>query len=610
VHIIVVHQYYLHKDGAGGSRWNQFAKYWSRAGHKVTVLAGMLEIVTAKKFPEYKGRFIVTENDGPNIVVKRCHVSEAYNKSFIGRAWAYFSFTFSSILAGLFVKRPDVIICTSPPLTVGFVGWVLSRFKRIPMVFEVRDLWPESAIDTGVLTNKWLIKLSYWLEKKSYESANWINVLTPAFERALVEKKNIQPAKISMIPNGADLDIIQPGPLDNWVRRKHNLGTKFVVTYVGAHGVANALMQLVEAAKILKDKDPDVQIMLVGDGMQKTMLIEKAKAWELNNITFAEPVPKSQIGDYINASDVCTAVLKKCDTFKTVYPNKVFDYMSAEKPVIIGIDGVARALVENANAGLYAEPENPEAFVGAVEELKATPERGREFGTGAREFVAEHFSREALSRKYLKIIEGVESRYSSPNSIVPGCSRIKHEVFTLSRKLPDRVTAKVELSTKLLGLNELTSEHWRLLRGLQGRFTVLYLKWRYGSPQTYILLAYVDKTLVHIEWIVPARKIRFRYPFVTEDSYSIISCLTSQSFRGLGIYPSQIQKVVESDIPAKTFWIWTPSANAPSLKGICKAGGIKAAELVQKKWLWGCISHIEYFPKASDGEQREEQIVF
>jgi len=183
-----------------------------------------------------------------------------------------------------------------------------------------------------------------------------------------------------------------------------------------------------------------------------------------------------------------------------------------------------------------------------------------------------------------------------------GYSRIKHEVFTVSKNLPQTVTAKVELNTKLLHLNEFTAEHRRLLRGLQGRFTVLYLKWRYNSPQTYILLTYVDKTLAHIEWIVPAGKIMGRYPFVTEGSYSIISCLTSQSFRGLGIYPSQIQKVVESDIPTKMFWIWTPSTNTPSLKGICKAGGIKVAELIQKKWFWGCMSCIEYIPWGSDSK--------
>lgn len=410
MHIMVVHQYHLHKDDPGGSRWNQFVKYWSQAGHKVTVLAGTVHYATGKKRLEYKGKFIVREKVMDNLDVLWCHVSEAYNKSFIGRAWAYVSFVASSVLAGLFCAgKCDVIICTSPPLTIGLTGWILSKLKRIPMVFEVRDLWPESAIDTGVLTNKWLIKLSYWLERKSYSSSKWINVLTPAFEDTLISQKGIPPEKISMIPNAADLDIIKPGPRDNWVREKHKLKNKFVITYVGAHGVANHLLQLLEVAKRLKEH-PEIVLMLVGDGMEKPKLIEAARASNLDNVTFVAPVPKSQIVDYINASDVCTAVLKKCDTFKTVYPNKVFDYMAAAKPVIIGVDGAARKLVEDAGAGIFAEPENAQSFAEAAMFLKKNPKKQRAFGENGRKFVQEHFSRQELSDKYLKIIEKFNTR--------------------------------------------------------------------------------------------------------------------------------------------------------------------------------------------------------
>jgi hypothetical protein len=183
-----------------------------------------------------------------------------------------------------------------------------------------------------------------------------------------------------------------------------------------------------------------------------------------------------------------------------------------------------------------------------------------------------------------------------------GYSRKKYEVFMLTDALAKRVQARVQIETNLIPLDELTSQQWKQLNQLQGYFSTLYLKWRYGSPETYILLAYADKTLAHIEWIVPANKIRWRYHFVTKDSYSIISCLTSQSFRGLGIYPSQIREVVKSNIPAKLFQIWTASSNTPSLKGIHKAGGIKVGEFVQKKWFWGCISHIKYCPEESAGK--------
>jgi len=405
MHILVVHQYFLGKDDAGGSRWNQFAKYWAEAGHHVTVLAGTVHYATGKKQPQYKGRFLTREHEGDNVEVLRCHVSESYNRSFLGRFWAYLSFAFSSVWAGLFhAGKCDVIICTSPPLTVGLTGWILSCLKRMPLVFEVRDLWPESAIDTGVLTSKWMIKLSYWLEKKSYRASNWINVLTPAFEESLVKKKHVRAERISMIPNGADLDIFTHHEPRTDVRTKHGLADKFIITYVGAHGLANHLIQLLDSARILRDHT-DIAFMLVGDGMEKAMLRKTAVDWGLRNVIFVDSVPKNEIVDYIRASDVCTAVLKKVDTFKTVYPNKVFDYMSAARPVIVGIAGVARKLVEDANAGLYVEPENSEAFAAAVLKLEEDPKVCQTYGTNGLAFVKRNFDRRVLADQYLTIIQ-------------------------------------------------------------------------------------------------------------------------------------------------------------------------------------------------------------
>lgn len=404
--ILIIHQYFLGKDDSGGSRWNQFAKYWAAAGHEVTILAGMVHYAKGTKAPEYKGKFIVREQEQPGVTIYRCHVSEAYNKSFLGRAWAYLSFTFSSLWAGLFCAgKSDVIIATSPPLTVGPTMWLLSALRRVPAVFEVRDLWPESAIDTGVLTSKPIIALSYKLEALAYNKARWINVLTPAFEKALIEKKGVSPNRISMIPNGADLDIMTPGPKDNHIRRELGLEGKFVVSYFGAHGRANRVGQLSDVAERIKDSHPDVRIMLVGDGMEKADVVADAKRRGLDNMVFVDAVPKEKVCDYINASDVCTAVLMKNDTFKTVYPNKVFDYMSCERPIIIGIDGVARKLVEDAGAGLYTEPENPEAFIEALLKLKSDPALMEKMGQSGFTHAAEHYSREGMAKKYLGVLE-------------------------------------------------------------------------------------------------------------------------------------------------------------------------------------------------------------
>ena len=406
--ILIVHQYFLGKGDAGGSRWNQFAKYWADAGHEVTVLAGMVHYAKGTKSPEYKGKFVVREDIQPGVTVYRCHVSEAYNRSFLGRFWAYLCFAFSSTWAGIVhAPKPDVIIATSPPLTVAITMWLLSVFYDVPAVFEVRDLWPESAVDTGVLTSKPIIWLSYRLEELAYRRASWINVLTPAFEQALIKKKRIPPKRISMIPNGADLDIMKPGPKDNEVRCRLGLEGKFVVSYFGAHGRANRVGQLLDVAERIKDSQSDIRIMLVGDGMEKPMLVEDAERRGLENVIFVDAVPKEQVSDYINASDVCTAVLMKNDTFKTVYPNKVFDYMACKRPIIIAIDGVARKLVEDADAGLFAEPENTDAFIEAILTLKNDPKRMAGMGQSGYDHAAGHYSREALAGKYFATLTGL-----------------------------------------------------------------------------------------------------------------------------------------------------------------------------------------------------------
>ncbi|MFW6154900.1 MAG: glycosyltransferase family 4 protein [Planctomycetota bacterium] len=408
MHILLVHQYFLGRDDAGGSRWNQFAKYWAEAGHRVTVLAGTVHYATGAKDPRYKGRYVVREQEGPGVEVLRCHVSESYNRSFVGRLWGYLSFALSSTFAGLVrADRPDVILATSPPLTVALTMRALKLFRRVPCVFEVRDLWPETAIDTGVMTSRPLIWLSYRLEAMAYRAARWINVLTPAFVDALVEKKGVSPERISMIPNGADLDLMQPGERNNPVRRELGLEDAFVVSYFGAHGRANRVGQLLDVAERVKLSAPEVRFMLVGDGMEKPGLVDDARRRGLDNVVFVDPVPKARVSDYINASDVCTAVLMRNDTFKTVYPNKIFDYMSCARPIIVGIDGVARRLVTDAGAGLYAEPENTDAYVEALLALRNEPARRDAMGRCGYAYVREHFARDCMAQKYLEVIESI-----------------------------------------------------------------------------------------------------------------------------------------------------------------------------------------------------------
>ena len=405
--ILLIHQYFLGKNQGGGSRFNEMAKTWADEGHSITVIAEMRHLA-GKKDPRYKGKIFFHEKDFyKNTDVHRCYVSDSSkNPGFLSRMWGYFSFVFSSTLAGLFKVKGeyDLILVTSPPLFVAIPAYILSYVKRIPLIFEVRDLWPESAIDTGMISNPLLIKFSYWFEKTIYKKARLINVLTPAFREKLIKNKNIPAEKIIYIPNAADFSVAEK-VAENFdakkFRKEEGIDDKFVVTYIGAHGIANHLIQIIEAAENLQDTN--VLFQLIGDGMTKNSLMEEVKARNLQNVRFIGRVNKPMAFKYILASDIGTSVLKKVDTFKTIYSNKTFDYMSCKKPILLAIDGVSRQLVvEEAKCGVFAEPENADDIAEKIRQYIRGDFDMKEQGENGYRHAKEHFDREKLGHKYLR----------------------------------------------------------------------------------------------------------------------------------------------------------------------------------------------------------------
>lgn len=409
--ILLIHQYFLEEDDGGGSRFNEMARYWSEQGHEITVLAGMMHANATEKRNEYKGRYFVRKQHG-KVEVIRCHVSESYNRSFLGRLWGYFSFVFSSIYGGIFkVKEQfDVILVTSPPLFVGITAFILSKLKRRPFVFEVRDLWPESAIDTGVLTNNAIIKLAYWFERFIYKRASLINVLTPAFRDKLIQEKDVPKGKVIFIPNAADFSLAEEVLLDfDRVAFREKMGwqDKTVITYVGAHGVANHLIQIIDAAALLQGNS-NAHFVLIGDGMQKAMLKKTVEERGLTNVQFVDPVPKREVFRYIAASDLGTSVLKKVDTFKTIYSNKTFDYMSCKRPILMVIDGVSRNLVEEAGCGTFAEPENARDIASKVKSYEKMEENEKHRqGEAGYQYAKVHFDRSKLADQYMTALKKI-----------------------------------------------------------------------------------------------------------------------------------------------------------------------------------------------------------
>ena len=276
-----------------------------------------------------------------------------------------------------------------------FLSWLVARLKRGAFVFEVRDLWPAFAIAIGVLKNRVLVRLSLWLEHFLYSRADAVVVNSPGF----IEHVRRKGAKhIELIPNGADPDMFLVKDHILTVDDKKNPKGKFICLYAGAHGLSNDLEVILEAAKGL-EKDPGVHFILVGDGKEKPALERKAAALALKNITFLPPVPKEEMIGVLSGSDTCIAILKPIELYKTTYPNKVFDYMAAGKPVILAIDGVIRLVVEKANAGIFVEPGQPEKMIEVIQYLKNHPREAARMGKNGREYIIENFNRAVISNQ-------------------------------------------------------------------------------------------------------------------------------------------------------------------------------------------------------------------
>lgn len=404
--IILFHQYFLGKNDPGGSRWNELTSFFSKKEHfNIDVIAGNIHYATGKQISPKIWSNKETVDD--NITLYRTWTYAGYNSNFIGRVIGYLSYTFSSLIKSIMLQTPDIIIITTPSIFVGISAIILSKIKRVSFILEVRDLWPESAVATGVLNNKILLNILYWIEYKLYKLSKKIVVLTPAFKDNIEMRFPEFIGKIEIITNGADFNIMNSAIQRKEIRKQYKWGNKKVFAYFGAHGLANDLMQVVEVARKMQH-DTNILFVLIGDGMQKTLLQKKVEEYKLNNLQFIDSVPKKEVVNYINAADICMAILKKTDTFKTVYPNKVFDYMSCKKPVFVTIDGITKKLIEDASCGLYAEPENLQAFEKSVKEFSImTQEELLYLGENGFKYVKQHFDREKLAEYYVEVIKDV-----------------------------------------------------------------------------------------------------------------------------------------------------------------------------------------------------------
>jgi len=393
--------------GAPAARASELARNWAEAGHDVTVLTGFPNHPTGVVPPEYRKQFrrLVTREMWNGVKVIRTWLLPFPNRKSYERMLNYASFCVSAATTGLFVETPDVLIATSPQLLVALSGWWLAFVKRVPFVFEVRDLWPESLAAVGVgEANSLLIRLLGRIAGFLYRRASHIVVVTAAFKAFLIENWKVPAEKIFIVENGVETDLFSPQPDRDAKRRELGAEGKFLVCYTGTMGLAHGLETLIDTAESLQTENPAVQFLLVGEGADKERILGMAKTRGLTNLTFLGQQPRENVPAFISASDVCLVMLKKADLFKTVIPTKMLEFMSCGRPVILAVDGQAREIVEAAHAGIFVEPENAGDLVKAIQMLAANPALCAEYGKKGREYIVQNLSRSRTALVYLDLL--------------------------------------------------------------------------------------------------------------------------------------------------------------------------------------------------------------
>ncbi|TXC90960.1 glycosyltransferase family 4 protein [Metabacillus litoralis] len=393
--IVYITQHFPPEIGAAQGRAYDMSSNLANLGHDVHVLT---------TFPNSKPIKKVFKKEKVNhLTVYRSFRIRDTKTSSIRRLANYLSFMVSSCLSGLFIKKPDVIYATSPQLFQGVTGYFLSKVHKTKFVFEIRDLWVDFAELLGQFENKKLLNLARKLESFLYKKADHIIVVTQGYKQRLIDQ-GIPEEKITVIPNGVNPDSLPQSQGSLSLKTKYNIEGKFLVLYAGNIGAAQGLSTVIMAAELLKD-DPTFAFMFIGEGVEKQPLMEQATSRNLSNVMFIDSKKKDELLGYYEAADIGIVSLKKHPLFEITIPSKVFDYMSMSTPMLIGVDGEAREIVEKHKAGFYYEPENPDEFVRALKYAQSHPEQLKEIKQHVKNRLLESFNRETQANELAETLE-------------------------------------------------------------------------------------------------------------------------------------------------------------------------------------------------------------
>ncbi len=376
---------------------------WMKAGHEITVITCAPNFPKGEVFDNYTNSWRKEENiDGIRVIRVWSYITS--NQGTFRRILDYISFGVTSFLHGIFIKT-DIIIGTSPQFFSAMSAWQLSFFKRKKWIMEVRDLWPESIVAVGAMKNKSVIAFLEWIEMLMYRSADKIVVVTDAFKMK-ISQRGILAEKINIHKNGVDLSKYFPADKPEHLLGSLNLKGKYILAYIGTHGLAHGLDFILDQAIDLEVKYPDVHFLFIGDGANKKNLMKRSAEANICNVTFLDSVPKEEVSDYLHLMDVALVNLIKSETFLTVIPSKIFEAAAVEKPIMLGLMGETKGIIEKYEAGVCFEPENPIDFRRAFGILYNSRKDLSVYKEGCRQ-LASDFERSKIAGEMLTTIESV-----------------------------------------------------------------------------------------------------------------------------------------------------------------------------------------------------------
>lgn len=395
--ILILTQYYPPETGAPQNRLSSLALHLKSLGWQVAVLTAMPNYPRSEVYEGYKGKAYVKEVvDG--IVIYRSWIYVSKSKKIAWRLLNYFSFVISSMLVGLFwLRKHDVIVCESPPLFLGITALVLKWVKRSKLVFNVSDLWPETAEQLGIITNKTLLKVSSRLEETIYRHAELVSGQTQGIIANI--RLRFPKKKLFWLRNGIDVDKFRLEESD-W-RKEHGFAADdFIAMYGGILGYAQNLEVILKAAKILKD-EPGIKFVIMGDGPNKENLHEWKATLSLDNVFFYSSQPANKMPAVINACNAGIVPLRDIELFRGAIPSKIFEYLMLKKPILLGVDGEAKELfIEKGNCGLFFSPQDEHQLADNILQLRANPNLAATLGLNGSAYVISEFNRKQIAEEF------------------------------------------------------------------------------------------------------------------------------------------------------------------------------------------------------------------